>query len=106
MVRAYAAPQGIGVLTGRIDGQRAVFPLNGGGAAGVDRHAVHFGNQRARRNRVIRQHVAGGRFADTRHAVDMVLQDAQRVGRQGGDPGRGIQQEQVLPGRQVQRKLR
>ena len=91
MVRPHAASQGIGVLAQRIDGQRAVFPLNVGCAAAVDRHAVHFRDQRARRNRVIRQHVARSGFADARHAVDMILQDAQRIPRQDGDPRGGIE---------------
>ncbi len=36
----------------------------------------------------------------------MIFQHVQRVGGQGGDPCSRIQQEEVLPGRQVQRQLR
>ncbi len=41
-VSTHTGFQGVGVLSGRIDAQRAVFPLNVGQAAAVHRHAVHF----------------------------------------------------------------
>ncbi|MNP25666.1 hypothetical protein D3C76_1184830 [compost metagenome] len=58
------AVQGVGVFPVRINGQGAIFPLNGGDARPVDRHAVHRGDVGARRDNVIRQHIAGGAAAD------------------------------------------
>ncbi len=106
MVRADPAVQGVGVLPGRVDPQRTVLAGDLRQTAAVHRHAVNVGDHGTRWRNIIRQHIPGGALAHACHAVDMILQDVQRVGRQRGDPRRRIEQEQVLAGGQIQRQLR
>ncbi|MNZ67487.1 hypothetical protein D3C78_857390 [compost metagenome] len=104
VIRADVAAQRVGVVPLSVNCQRTVLTLNNGHACGINGNAVDLGDQRALRRDIVRQYVARRRCPHARHVINMVLQHVKGIRRQHRDPRCGIEQEQVLARRQVQRQ--